>query len=938
MSNLDQQLLEKLDRLLDTLEGSSKMARGTNETRYSRGGNSNGIGYNKSAVADTSEKLQKSMEKTAKVSDAVVDSLKRLTKFNYIFGESIKDSVTRINDSHKKHTEATKRITKSVVEMADAFGLGSKKLNVQMQSTVKYTETINRLNKLSMDKLAIEKALIDRAKEEKLLRRLTAARQKEERDAVEARIEGLNELINTQGRVNDEMDALTYDLKGMSGRIIENSVAFEHLSDGTKDVIKSNTFMKLSVGEQTKVMEELNKASNDFLATFAELNRDAIKNNELQKKKMDSFLSAMATTGKAMGGVVSSGIENYRLQRQNNVRESNYISAGKMGMSDGDLSKLLGANADIIRGATGQANIGAITTNGTMKSAHSIIEQEYGESGAEGGARYMQTLGALQNAGISTRNAATVNSHISRMGLSAERVGMSKGGMADFMADLASSGNLAAMNSQYRGLSPEAQQKAMVSEVELRLKNNKLLGMNNDQMKEQIAAQRSKQMGGLDEHIRGLIGAKMFASKRKQQGSVLSAEDQNIMLRHSQGDLSPEVQARFNALVRESQLADQSAADSALTQYGTTGSYAGIAKGAVWNSLGESMSIPGMSREDRMRAQAEDATARARFGDNYLSAKSSPQFDNTKGDYNSSLLLFDDAMSAGKTYYDGLLKNPLTAIMASTALTAFNTGLLVLRGGIGPGGGGIAAARGAAGRAATGAAAAARVAGGAVSAPGRAAIGGLTGRAAGGLAGGAASLGAGLVAAGVEWGGDEWKANARAAGSDDNDTIFDGDTGGAMLSTLGSAGQGALTGAMIGSVIPVVGTAVGAVVGGVVGAGMGLWDNKDTIQRNYDTVFGDEKKSSPEARLAQARATEMQKAREALGDDYLRLHPEVEKAIMETGKASSTTAAAAVENVKTRREQYSASKLRADLAASTQAQRESQQMTLDYYNGGAVHD
>lgn len=56
---------------------------------------------------------------------------------------------------------------------------------------------------------------------------------------------------------------------------------------------------------------------------------------------------------------------------------------------------------------------------------------------------------------------------------------------------------------------------------------------------------------------------------------------------------------------------------------------------------------------------------------------------------------------------------------------------------------------------------------------------------------------------------------------------------GAGADIVGQTATYASTGALIGSVIPGLGTAIGAGIGGVLGAGMGLWDNWDTLKKEF---------------------------------------------------------------------------------------------------------
>lgn len=927
-SNIDERLLEKLDKLLDALEGSSSMSNGTSKTRYGRGGDSNGISYNKGAVNDSSAKLDRAQSKQIKLTDSVVDSMKRLTKFSYIFGESLEDAVERINNSHKDHTKSTKAVTEAAVKLARAYGANSAEVKAQTSNVMRYTDALNRLKKATDDRARIEEAIKEKAKEEKLLRKLTSARQKEERDAVEARIKGLNDIIGKQKENEQRIEDLTAGLKSMSTSILDNTDAFSHLSDSTKDVVRNNSFLNANTAKQNQVLEDLNDVSNDYLATMAEVNRDTIKMHEVNKKKMDSFMSSIKSTGTVIAGQMGGIIDNYRLQRQNNVRESNYNAARSYGVGDGELSKFLGSNADTLRGATGQSNISAIVESGEMKAIHSQIEQQFGESGIEGLARSAQILGSMQAAGVSARNPNAVAAHTNRLGLMAERVGMSKGDMSDFMGSLASSGDLGVMAEKYSGLAPEEQQKAIDAEVEARIINAKMLGLSNDQIKQQIAQQRNNQFGGIGDQIRKIIGAKLFKQNAAKQGIVMSASDDAAMNAVNMGVATDEQQDIVNRLGARKMGADRDDRIAATNRFVATGNYgsSGLAQVTATRQIEQGMGAMFSSDEDQKAFMTSDPAARGRFGNEYTErlrgGAVSGQFGVGDNPYNTSYAVGEDTLSAGKTYWDGLMKDPLLNIAKSTAITAFNTGILALgRGGVG----GM-----------IGKGTAARLAG-SVSAAGMAT--GPAARTAAGVLGntriaGASKLvkGGGILSGLV--GAYEGYTESQEKGESTGNSISTA-TGAGVGGGLGAWG-GAAAGAAIGTIIfPGVGTVIGGVIGGIAGGWAGSEVGQVAGDAAYDAITGEG--DGPGSILLKSQKTAAEELAK-LDPEFLRLHPKVEEAILETSKATTDTADATTQTLNSQRAALEAGKVKATAQDAINALREHRDTQTEYYKGGSVTD
>jgi phage tail tape-measure protein len=183
-------------------------------------------------------------------------------------------------------------------------------------------------------------------------------------------------------------------------------------------------------------------------------------------------------------------------------------------------------------------------------------------------------------------------------------------------------------------------------------------------------------------------------------------------------------------------------------------------------------------------------------------------------------------------------------------------------------------------------------------------------------------MGVGIAGGLMEWGGDSIKQNALENGALNNKTILDGDTGGAMMSTAGSALSGAATGALIGSVIPVVGTAVGAAVGGVIGAGMGVWDNRDTMQRNYQTMAdGAKNLFSPEEKLETTRVEAEKKRLENQTPQAVQIVGPEADAIRSTAITTGSAAEVARQQLGEQKKTNEFKKSKADIRAMLDAQR-----------------
>lgn len=924
--NDNDQLLKTMSRLIDVLEKSSSSGR---SVRYGRGGDSNGvapnIAYNKMTSEKTGNKLDRAAKKSADTLGSFSDSLRRVTKINYVLGEKLDDTIDRILDTHKKTTLHTKKVTAETIELAKQFGLTSKEMRDSTGNIVRYTESVNKLTKLSQRKEGIDKAQVELAALQTRRNKLSGRnKDKAEVLAINARLKELNSIIASREGIEKEMKELGDDLAELGNEVFDTIGPFQHLSDATKDVIRNQRGLADDHRLQKKVVEELNEVSNDYLATLTELNRDELKHHEKMKGMRDSAVGAAKDVGRAYMGSFGNVINNFREQLKYNVRDSHYLSAGSMGMGDGEMSKFIGSNADVLRGASGLSNASDVVESGRMRPLHEQINRTYGLSGAEGAEVMATLMSTLQHSGINARSSATVGSHISSVAAMGDRMGIPKEEMVNIFKSLADSGDLASMAGKYSHLNADEQQKALDAELEARIKNSKMLGRTTDQMKQQLAMERNKQYAGLDAMIDSVVGGETLKVALKQYGHKPTKEESAAIDMVSVGGGTADQRALFEKLTQQAsgyQITAQGAASAANNK-------TGLLQLAGYRSAYSDLGMPGMSNEDLQAAQASIANAKGKYMGDYdrymAGGRASSQLEGkatSPDDYDSHLTVGDQALNVGKTYFDGIMKNPL-------AVTAVNTGILV---------GQVA-----------GLLIQGRLARGLPALPGMGGGAGGAGAGAGGMAGAvnaAKSVGSAALKSKALRIGGGLTGVISAYGSYSDSKARHESTGNAISSGIGAGvggGGGAWAGAAAGAALGAIGGPVGILIGGAIGAALGGWGGSVLGEKIGDGIWdgvtgeGDGPQDALDRVVAKQQTSKQALA--SLDPEYLRLHPEIEEAIKQAGMNSTVTAKATGEVASATRDGLNHAKTTAEAQADFRAQESRKRATHDYYRGGSVTD
>lgn len=941
----EEKILNSLNKLIEVLQKSSNTSQG--HTRTGRGGDSNGQNagqtseaasrYSRGELEKTTAKLERQIKAAGDYAQAFGDSLKRVTNWNYVFGESVKDTADRIVETHNRLTDSTAAITVETIAHARNLGINSKEMKENTARILEYGDNVNKLNKLLEDEERLGKLNIELAKEEAYARKLTKPKQKEEREAVLARIEVLKKekaqnLADAQTMV--DVVAAFKRLKNIGN---DTTGVFKQLSAEAQAAIRDNDIEKL---KQKHIIDEINEAQKDYTDTMVEATRIETERQKQVKVQQDKINKAAIETAKKVGGSIAQSIDMFRLQLKNNVKESHFTQAGKMGMSDGDLSKFLGSNADILRGTTDTSDIASLVESGEMSRLHEQTTKTFGMGGAEGAAAIGTMIETLQKAGISTRDEKTLRGHISNVGAMSERVGMPKEEMLKFMKDLGDSGGLANMTEKYKDLSPERQQKAMNAEIEARIKNSKMLGYSTDQIKEQINEQKKNQFGGIGDKVKKMIGAQMFQESLADQGINMTDEEQKAVNAFQlTGAGTQEQMAIVNRLGDRKMEGDFQRRTAADAKAARTGDNSDVLDEAANRQVQQSLFTMFSSDEEAGNFIERRSGSNSRFGkdgrakydaDGTLSKQLTGNATDPK-DFNSSLLPMDQSMNVLKNYWDGVMANPMQSAAASLLKLVGQVGILVLQSGWG---------KAVLGATASGAVKAGNVMGGGVVAGG---LGAGVDRA---LVRAEARTGAGFIAntklglAGKLAKGSGFLSAGLSAYSAYGDSKEKGEsTGNAVASATGAGVGGGLgawgggaAGAAIGTMIfPGIGTVVGGLIGAGIGAASGAWAGGKTADGAWDTVTGED--DGPQARLAEAqeKRDKAQAELAKLDPEFLSLHPEVEAAILANANSSATTADLTAAALKAKQQETDYFKSQDDINAQLNALQSNQQATSDRY-------
>lgn len=892
---------------------------GSHSTRYGRGGSSNGMGFGdrRSAVESSSANLEKTVKSVTKTSEVVINSIKKITKTNHMFADSVKDSIDALNSANKKHRSSTRAINEAVVKQAAASISSAKAMKDAAIKTNEYVEKLSKLTQLSEKKARIDAAQVELAAIAERQSKLKKILREKDIKQSAGRVAQLKEIVEGEAALNAQIKASVDELGAMKKSITDNTIVFEALDPAVRDVIESNDLLTKSNEEHHDILKKVNGASEDFEKALIGLEKVVEKQSAVYKQHMSAVMDSAKALGAASGGFIGRVVDHFREQLKYNVRESNYWKATMMGMSDGEMSKVLGSNADAIRGITGQAGLNAFSNDNTV-AMHRQVQATFGESGAEGLQRIAQLAGIMQASGSSTRDPNVIKDRIASYGASAERVGMSKADFTSFMQGLADSGSLGIMAEKYSGLDPRAAQKALDAEVEARIVNAKMLGLSNKEIEEQIRRDKSKQFAGFNEKLKSILGLEMAKNRLSEIGSPLSKQEESAMMAVNSGIFTADQKALSDKA--RARIADAGANDlrAGSELYGRTGDSSGFLGSSLRNEILANIGGEGYgfgNNEIEARVQQRQVAA-GRYGADaaaYLNGGPASGVltgpATAPGQYNSSMMIGDQFMNTARTVFDGVAKNPLTAIAANTLGILINTTKMAwwgtkMFGGMGMGGGG---------------------AGGLVT--------GGASRTAGGLAANARFAGASRLAKGggilsaVTSGIGGWMESSEKGESTGNAASTA--AGGAVGGGLGAWG-GAAAGAAIGTAImPVIGTAIGGIIGGIAGGWGGGELGKWVGDGIWDGITGEG--DGPAATLERARSDSVRNnAAEPITVKY---PPEIEAALLNTARNTEKMVDTGKQQVQQQTKANEHSKSRADIENQLAAFQQNQAATAARYQG-----
>lgn len=860
-------MLRTLNRLTEAIESSS-MTGGAYKVRHGRGGNSNGVSpesgpdslrNEKEALKRATEKYRRAVERNNSTLEMWQESLRKATGVNKIFGESVKATAERIDAKNKNQSAATLAVTKATIKLAREYGIHSQKVQDISKHTSKFSSAMDKLIDKHYDKLRIEYevdneiAALRKARNAENAK--SRAKNKELIASLDEQIEELKRFKATLPEIEEAIDGLQNEMLHAAKAAGDLTPAFEGVSDATEGVINAKGDERIAVDKLLRANKELTPRLKAQVNAITGVNEKMLALKVSIQDAADGIGESVVKIGKAIGASLPKIIDNFRDQLKYNVKESNYISAAEMGMAEGDLSRVLGQNADVFRGVSGSGDNRALLLDGTLKDLHRTINRVYGESGAQAVERIAQIASTNQGSGFNSReNPGLLDQRIKSFADMSDRLAMTKDELANFASQLSDSGDMAYLAGKYMNLSATEAQAALDRELEARIANAKMLGLSTEHVKTQIQLERRNRYGTMENQIQSMLGGRMDATIARRNGVNVSPEMEALIEKRSLGiQLTADEQSKLG----QYDLASRNAMETRIQTAGANGDRAGIFGQGMMRTLSRNFGSETYTEEGMMQAQQQRAAIRAKytkeeweqFEKDGTVSKIYQQHGGLASDpnsTNSSLLVLDQYANIGKTIWDGLTANPImSGIFGGVmGILANTTAILMRMGGLGRLSRGIRRARvggkllgrrlarSGVGKSALGFGRTAMGVGSNVGSRILTNVGGVGRLAAGGIAG----AGVGLLGMGLSNLGNNAKTAGLANGDLTNDTIFDKATAGATADIAGRALSYGATGAMIGSIIPGVGTAVGGAIGAVVGAGMGVVDNFDVIKSNFETL------------------------------------------------------------------------------------------------------
>lgn len=692
-------LLRSSQKIFEQLQALNSAAKVGSPVRQSRGGDVARSGDK--TVDDSFASLNKQLNK----SGGALESFRKAIFANINTGREFKNRLEElsdeIGDAAAVHQDIARKSAKATLDLIKQQGLNSEEvirnsrgfqlLSEGLKNYRKHQESLSthteKLIALEAEKVKLEA----RGKDPKLT--------KDRKQALDEQLETLRKTIiaTTNAAVAEEntLRRLEPELEKFCSTLDSSSIILQGLNKAEIDLITSGQILGKSQDRlseaQVKATEKLNAAINASQSTLAGVTRESAALQADINKQRQAMGAQMANFVMSATPVVAKGAySNWLMQIKNGIIDSHYAAAAAMGMSDGELSNVVGANRANLAMGSRSFNVEGLIDSGAMDRMGESM-RIFGLTGKEASEASMRIAAGLVKGGIGPTE-ATVAAQVKDVDILRHSLQMTSDQALAFNDSIAESGALASYMRRIDETDVEKRRAMAMQQITLQAQYNKALGKSTEQLIEQQRYAENTRYSGIKELFMKQIGGDLAIRQAEKDGMTFTPEEKAAFHLMRKGQATGEQQAIGEA-VHERLLQRQ--ADRNLAAGKSMGMNGGRMNGAALGLMLEREVVGGVDFDLYSAERMKDVDRRrqaqlANFGskeavDKFLQTGNfDGQFAVKTGDalalapkevdaYKSSLqILGESAMDAAEAL-SAISKNPAGGVVASGAMSIGRT-------------------------------------------------------------------------------------------------------------------------------------------------------------------------------------------------------------------------------------------------------------------------
>lgn len=624
------------------------------------------------------EYLEKRLKENRSKFGELFKGVGQIIKVNQTFKNKLEEAAETIGKSRKKFIVDVDKVAKGTFDLSKSVGAFDKSVlnNLRTQTahnaTLRDTVKVAALaRKAEMEKIAIEEAAL------KTLKKKGTGGDAAAKAAKAKEVKALTTKINQMKSAMTNVRTVGRDaMKTLFSSVQQNSFIFDQLDANIQKSIKSGTIYNQSMKNQVNAIRQINQTTEvhgKALAANAEIGTKGamqFKDNLLAVAGMikAGFKVALDYTGDVL--------DNFNSQLKNNVFESHYTDAAKMGMNEGQMSELLGKYQAETRNMTGSQDGSKVLDDGRLKKLQQEVGHLYGLQGQEAAAKILQQKRDMNSLGVRATDEIAAQNLKDMKGM-AMAAGMTTEALESFYSELGASGTLQAIASQHEGKSAKDKLAAIQKETGLLLKNGQVLGYSTEQIKKNMAATASNKYSSFTDKIMKGIGAQMELDEFRKAGGKYTAEEATAFKNNTLGIVSAEGQDMTNRI-----RGSYSERTNAATMEAGKGNKQALAKLDIFRTAIDPLGQGILSGDQLNDANIASQSSKAQFGDanaatalaggdvsqnTYMLKEQLAKLPNSVDQFNTSLLVWEKGLQNLRELQKGIIQNPAFKAGESTA-------------------------------------------------------------------------------------------------------------------------------------------------------------------------------------------------------------------------------------------------------------------------------